>query len=550
MLVSLSVKNYALIENLEISFHSNFSTITGETGAGKSIVLGALGLIMGERADLSTLKNADKKCVIEAGFSIKTYNLSPVFDEFDIDYEDLTIIRREIHPNGKSRAFVNDTPVNLSDLQALSSKLIDIHSQTQTRDLENTNYQIEILDNIAANNSLLDEYVINLKEYKKLKAKLIDLKFSKEQFSKDQDYNAFLFNELDSIDLEKIDIQLLENEINQLSNVELIDENLSRFLAISDEESLGIYNLLHEAKNAIFKISNLNKEYELLSNRMNSLEIEFKDILTTIVQFKEHLVFDPEVLEKNTQLLASIQDLQRKHQVNSIQELIEIKNDLDKKLVEFSNLDEDIEVIQKEIDILTNKLNTIASEISKNRHLAANIFKEKTENYLAYLGMQDAQFDFNFSEVTDFLENGKEKLDLLFTANKGGNFGSLKKVASGGEKSRIMLAIKTVLAEYTLLPTIIFDEIDTGVSGEIAIKMGDLMKQMCDKRQVFAITHLPQVAAKGNYQYKVYKEVINNLTSTHITLLDNQQRIKELAEMLSGKAITETALSHAKYLLE
>lgn len=549
MLTSLSIKNFALIEQLEMNFSNQFSIITGETGAGKSILLGALGLVLGNRADLSSLKDKEQKCVIETYFDLSKYNLRPFFDANDLDYEEITIIRREILPSGKSRAFINDSPVNLEELKELGTFLIDIHSQHQTQELSNEEYQIEILDAIAANGNTLANYKDHLSDYKSTKSELKKLKENKDSLSKEADYNAFLLEELLNANLKEGEQAELETTLEKLSNVEFIKENLDKSLAIANEEHIGVIQNLKEVKFSLQKIANISTEFKDLSERVSSVLIEFDDIVVELSSEADKLVNDPEKLELVNQKLQAIYSLQKKHNVASVEELLVIQNDLDNKVVLADDLENQISKLESQLEKQSSQLDELAFQISENRKKAIPVLTNEITNILSQLGMPNARFQFDIKPTQSFLASGKDEVQLLFSANKGTDFGLLKKVASGGEMSRIMLAVKSILANYSKLPTIIFDEIDTGVSGEIAHKMGDIMKEMSVKMQVFAITHLPQIAAKGNQHYKVYKSDQGESTVSELKLLTQEERIVEIAEMLSGKDISDSALTHAKALL-
>ena len=549
MLTSLSIKNFALIEQLSIEFENGFTTITGETGAGKSILLGALGLVLGKRADLSSLKNKEDKCVIEAQFSISKYDLHSFFETHDFDYDANTIIRREILPSGKSRAFVNDSPVNVSDLQELGVYLIDIHSQQQTQELSDEKIQFEIIDAIAENGNLLEKYFQLLKTYKSNKRELLKQREAYSNAQKEQDYNTFLLNELVEAKLVSGTQEELEQNFQQLNNVEFIKENLEKSLALAQEEQIGVIQGLKEIRTSLQKIAGLTSEYFSISERTNSVLIEFDDIVSELNGFTEQLINDPEQLELLSQKLQLIYSLQKKHQVNSIEELIVIQEEFENKAFAVQHLEEAIEKFEKSIAINETELNSLAIDLHKKRQKAIPVLAEKLLRYLTQLGMPNSQFDIQLLPSDSYFFNGKDELQFLFSANKGSSFGLLKKVASGGEMSRIMLAVKAVLAQYSKLPTIIFDEIDTGVSGEIANKMAFIMEEMSVNMQVFSITHLPQIAAKGKQQYKVFKETIDNQTQSQIIRLTQEQRVQELAEMIAGKDVSEAAINHAKTLL-
>ncbi len=549
MLLSLSVQNYALIEHLEIDFSANFSTITGETGAGKSILLGALGLIMGNRADLSALKDKEKKCIVEATFKIEAYNLQQLFTDNDLDYEATTIIRREILPSGKSRAFVNDTPTNLAELQLLTAYLIDIHSQHDTKELEQQEYQLSILDAMGNNAEVLKEYTAQLSTYKSLVKQLEILKEEQRQSSKEEEYNIFLLQELEAANLKSDEQEILEEELETLNNVEVIHENLAKTIALSQEEQIGFLNTLKESKNALQKIASFSSKYEELAARMQSVIIELEDVSDLCAEYVEKVIFDPERMNWLTSRLQLIYDLQKKHYVQTVSELLAIQASLTIKVGRVTGLADEIQALSEKIESQEKQVTNLATILSNNRAKAIPDFSSKAEVILKELGIPNAAFQINLIPSISFLTSGKDELQLLFSANKGSNFGTLKKVASGGEMSRIMLAIKSILADFTQLPTIVFDEIDTGVSGEIALKMAEIMKQMSQKRQVFAITHLPQIAAKGNQHYKVSKFIQGETTLSKIEKLSSEARIHELAEMLAGKNYTESAITHAKTLL-
>jgi DNA repair protein RecN (Recombination protein N) len=549
MLLSLSIKNYALIESLETDFSNQFSVITGETGAGKSILLGALGLVLGNRADLTSLKDKEQKCIIEAQFAISNYNLQSFFSENDMDYEDKTIIRREILPSGKSRAFVNDSPVNLQELQELGAMLLDIHSQHQTRELTEENSQIDILDAVANNGDLVNSYKNLLTDFKSAQKELKQLITEKEALVKEYEYNSYLLNELLTANLINGQQEDLELELEQLSNVEFIKENFERILAIASEEQVGALMNLKEIKislqkNAVFSNSNAQ-----LLERLTSSLLEIEDIISECEQNNEKILADPERLELVNTKLQFIYNLQKKHQVQTIAELLVIQNELDAKVIRVDDLDGAINKLEAELNSKQVKVDEIAKSIFENRKKTAPVLIEKIKAILSQLGMVEANFQIEINHADSYYPKGKDEVVLLFSANKGTSFGLLKKVASGGEMSRIMLAIKAILANYSKLPTIIFDEIDTGVSGEIAIKMGEIMKEMSATMQVFAITHLPQIAAKGNSHYKVSKRNQGETTISELNLLTQEERIQQIAEMLSGKDITDSALQHAKALL-
>lgn len=549
MITSLSIKNYALIEKLTIDFSKGFSIITGETGAGKSIILGALGLVLGKRADLTSLKNKEEKCVIEAQFSISKYNLRPFFEANDLDYEDETIIRREILPSGKSRAFINDSPVNLQELQELSLFLIDIHSQHQTQELSEENVQFEIIDAIAANQDGILEYQSLLKSYKSDKSKLNLLLKKQAESYKEQEYNTFLLEELITANLKSGEQETLEADFEKLNNVEIIKESIDKSLAIANEEQIGVMHNLKEIKVSLQKIASFSPEYFSLLERITSLTIEFDDISVELNRCSDKLINDPEQLEFISQKLQLIYNLQKKHQVSTVEELLEIQTKLENSVLELGNLEHEIASLNDSIQQKTEALDTLSKVIHDKRVEAVPVLSQKLISILETLGMPNVRFKMDLNLASTYFENGKDELQFLFSANKGTDFGLLKKVASGGEMSRIMLAVKAILAQYSKLPTLIFDEIDTGVSGEIANRMGEIMKEMSQTMQIFAITHLPQIAAKGTAHFKVSKSTVGEDTQSELKLLSNEERVVEIAQMLSGTVVSDSALNHAKALL-
>ena len=549
MLTALSIQNYALINQLSINFNSGLSIITGETGAGKSILLGALGLVLGNRADVNSLKDTTKKCIVEAQLSISNYNLNSFFESVDLDYEQETIIRREILPSGKSRAFVNDTPVTLAVLNQLKVKLIDVHSQHQTMQLSDANFQFSILDALAKNDQKIASYQRELKQLNVFRKELQALETQQREANQQYDYNLHLFNELVEAKLKEAEQADLEERIEKLNNVEDIKLNLSEALTLGVGDEVGIQNLLNSVENNLQKIASFSKEYEELATRMSSVKIEFDDIVAELENASENVDSNPNELEELNDRLQLIYNLQKKHYVNTIPELLTIQEDLDVKVGQVENAEEIINKKQAEIDAVSKKLDEVATMVSKARNRVVPKLQKELEYLLSELGMPNARFSITITATENYYVNGKDSLGFLFSANKGGSFGELKKVASGGELSRIMLSIKKVLSENTQLPTILFDEIDTGVSGEVSNKIAAIMQQMSLNMQVITITHLPQIAAKGNQHYKVYKEEVNGVTTTNLKQLSEDERIVEIAEMLSGKNISDSAITHAKELL-
>lgn len=549
LITSLKILNYALIDNLDISFTDGLSCITGETGAGKSILMGGLSLVLGKRADLNVLKDPNKKCVIEATFYIDNYSLREFFDEVQIDYQKETLLRREIIPSGKSRAFINDSPVTLEKINRLSDFLIDVHSQNENQTLFKDEYQFLVLDALAKNDILLNEYNKNLIEFNVTKKIYDELLLKSHSLKQESDYNKFLYDELVNEDL-NLDSQIsLMEEIEKLSNVEDLQLNLSQSIQIIEGDQIGlltqISNLKAFLKNAVDK----SNSFSTLHDRVTVLDIELKDILDQLIDKLYELESNPSLLENLNHKLDKIHSLFHKHNVDNISDLLNIKDQLETKLNENINLDSKIEDLKIKLKDFEETLNRKAFQIHEKRKNTIPVLCNEIEGMIAKMGMQRAKFkvQLNFSE--NFLYNGKDQINFLFSANLGASFRPIKKVASGGEMSRIMLAIKAILSRFKHLPTIVFDEIDTGVSGTISNEIGNVMAQMGQYMQVFTITHLPQVAAKGKQHYKVYKEVQGSSTVTNIKKLDEEDRVVELAQMLSGEDLTETAFDHARQLL-
>ena len=549
LITSLKILNYALIDNLDISFTDGLSCITGETGAGKSILMGGLSLVLGKRADLNVLKNPNKKCVIEATFYIDNYSLREFFDEAQIDYQKETLLRREIIPGGKSRAFINDSPVTLEKINRLSDFLIDVHSQNENQTLFKDEYQFLVLDALAKNDILINEYNKNLIEFNLTKKIYDELLLKSHSLKQESDYNKFLYDELVNEDL-NLDSQIsIVEEIEKLSNVEDLQLNLSQSIQIIEGDQIGLLTQISNLKAVLKNAVDKSNSFSTLNDRVTILDIELKDILDQLIDKLHELESNPSLLENLNHKLDKIHSLFHKHNVDNISDLLNIKDQLETKLNENINLDSKIEDLKIKLKDFEETLNRKAFQIHEKRKNTIPVLCNEIEEMIAKMGMQRAKFkvQLNFSE--NFLYNGKDQINFLFSANLGASFRPIKKVASGGEMSRIMLAIKAILSRFKQLPTIVFDEIDTGVSGTISNEIGNVMAQMGQYMQVFTITHLPQVAAKGKQHYKVYKEVQGSSTVTNIKKLDEEDRVVELAQMLSGEDLTETAFDHARQLL-
>ncbi|MFK8265867.1 DNA repair protein RecN [Capnocytophaga cynodegmi] len=550
MLKALSIKNFALIDDLQIDFPEGFIIITGETGAGKSILLDALSLVLGKRADMSVLRNTDEKCVIEVEFDLNKYQFKSLFDELEIDYDTNTIIRREILPTGKSRAFINDSPVTLDVLNKLGQVLVDIHSQHQTISLGDLGFQFEIIDAMAGNKDLREEYKSLWSSLKKSQKKLQELIDFQKNATKEYDYNLHLLKELKSAPLQEGIQEQLEETYEEASNIEEIKERISESLHLLSDENTGIVNQLRELKRTFSSLTDYKQQYRDIFERIESAFLELEDLQSEVFDIDENIEANPEILADISQQLNLIYTLQKKHKVLTVNELIKIQEDLEKSVSQTENIEDSITEQQQIVENKKEETYQKALQIHKTREEIIPKLVKKLTDFTHELGMPNAQFSVEVTPTETFFSNGIDELSFLFSANKGGNFGQLKKVASGGELSRIMLSVKAIMAEHTALPTIMFDEIDTGVSGEISQKMGDIMKMMSTNRQVFAITHLPQIAAKGDYHFKVFKEDVNGKTTTQLKHLSENDRITEISEMLGGKNSSKSARDHAIELLK
>ena len=549
MLKNLSIKNYLLIDDLSVSFNNGFTVITGETGAGKSILVGGISLILGKRADLSVNRDKSKKCIIEGVFDIGSFDLKSVFDENELDYDTETILRREISVSGKSRAFINDSPVNLSQLSLIGSKIIDIHSQHQNIEVLASKFQFELLDLISKNKNRVLNYTEIFEEYRTSSNKLNELINKKQSLIQSIDYNKFILDEIDRADILDEDLEKLENMQNSLSNFEEISSELSLGSQIISEENIGLISNLLKLKNSIDKVSKNSEKFISISQRLDAIKIELEDIVHEIDYFLDSFEQSPENLSRVIDKIDLINNLLRKHSLHSIDELSEFRDNLAKKVNTTENIDNEIQKIKTSCDELKNRLDSIALEIHNNRKSVIPDLTKEIENILHELGMNNSKFKINLLFSDELYSNGRDTIEFEFLANKGYEFKKIKEAASGGEMSRIMLAIKSIMAKYKKLPSIIFDEIDTGVSGEISKKMGFIMKDLGEKIQTFSITHLPQIAAMGESHFKIYKSDVDGITKTMISRLNENDRIIEIAKMLEGNNASKSAYTHAKQLL-
>ena len=549
MIKSLEIKNYALIQELEMSPSSNLNIITGETGAGKSIMLGAVGLLLGKRADTKVLLNENQKCIVEGTFDISSYSLEKLFKDEDLDYEAECVIRREISPAGKSRAFINDTPTNLSTLKEIGERLMDVHSQHESLQLGNNSYQLNALDAFASNPELLSSYTKAFNTYSQAKKALDKLESLAFQSAEDADYKQFLFNELQEAHLDDLNQEVLEAELGVLENAEDIKLKLSQAIHLLDESEVAILQQLNESKSLIHTIASFSKELEELSNRLESTSIELADISGEMQRVQDKVEHDPEKIQELRDRLDILFRLQKKHAVLTVAELIDIRDDLDKSLSQVANLDSDILKAKKALEKAEKAMLQHADKLTESRKLFALNFADEIEKIIHQIGIENGTVEIKIN-ATDPSPNGLDEVQMHFSANKGIKPQELKEVASGGEFSRLIFAVKYLIADKTAMPTIIFDEIDTGVSGEIALQMIRMMKEMSKSHQVISISHLPQFAAGGDAHYYVYKDHSSDRSVSRIKRLADQDRITEIAKMIGGENPGASAVESAKELLE
>ncbi|MFV0530743.1 MAG: DNA repair protein RecN [Flavobacteriales bacterium] len=549
MLKKLEIKNYVLIQSLQLNLNSGFLTITGETGAGKSILLNALGMIQGNRADLKSILNKDKKCSVEAVFNIQKYALQSFFKEFDLDYEHETIIRREILPSGKSRAFINDTPVSLNILQSIGDRLIDIHSQHDTGDIIQKSFQLDLLDYIVGHMDFRKEYALKFSDFTRLNQELKELKITLQELQNTQDYNTYLLEELQKAQLQSGEQMVLEEELASLSHAEEIKLNLSKTLQIYSDEQIGLQTILGELQNALNQIASFDSKIENLAKRIESVSIETEDIISEVERLNETTEHNPNRINEINERLQLLYTLQKKHQTENVEELVTIMHQLEAKVLDYSSINEHIIKKQKQKDTLLNELEQMAEKLHQGRRQHVDLLCKNIGELLEQMEMPEAQLKMEIKVLEKLTSTGKDDVILLFSANKGSSFQSVKRVASGGERSRLMLAIKRILAERQQLPTLILDEIDTGVSGKVAGKMGMIMKEMAKNIQMISVTHLPQIAAKGSQHFKVRKTNDKITTYIQVEELSPKERIQEIAQMISGSTVSKAAEEQAKELL-
>lgn len=549
MLSRIFIQNFALIDSLEIHLNRGLQVITGETGAGKSIILGALRLLMGERVDAKAIQNTEAKSIVEGEFRLQN-NLIPFFEKNDLDFESSTIIRREILVNGKSRAFINDVPTTLDVLKSLSEQIIDIHSQFETSHLFSEKFQFEIIDGLGNNFENLGEYQKEFSHFLGLKKTLDQLKNLLLEGTNDVDYKNFLLDELLSADLDTLNIEELESQLSLYENAEIIVENLNDIFSRTDQDEVGVIDALLEIKNKLAKTAELSHQFSENQERMETLFLEFKDLIFDLQNKAEKVEVSPEVLLKLNERLSLVNGLMQKHRVNSVEELIEIRDRIQSEQSNFDDLQSNIENAEKELKISEYWLEKQAVLLSEIRKKNIPVFKNKIETLLQKLGLEKAKLDVELTPTKDFNLFGKEKIQILFQANSGFALKPIQSAISGGERSRVMLAVKKIMAENTDLPTLILDEIDTGVSGKVADEIGKVMQEMSQDMQLIVISHLAQVAAKGNDNYKVVKSEIDGKTRSNIVVLTKDEKLKEIAQLLSGSVITDAAMKQAEELMK
>ncbi|RZJ51179.1 MAG: DNA repair protein RecN [Chryseobacterium sp.] len=548
MLSRIYIKNFALIDALDVSLKNGLQVITGETGAGKSIILGALRLILGERADLKSISKTEEKSIVETEFDLNN-QFKKFFIENDLDYEHQTIIRREILPSGKSRAFINDVPVTLDILKELTSQLIDIHSQFETSNLFTADYQFKIIDGLSENKKIIEEYQHDFLEFQSLKSQLKKFQIQLSENTKESDYKQFLLNELEDLKLDDVDYDELQNHLSVQENAGMISENIAQILSRFHQEEIGILSFFNEAKNKLSKIAEVSYSFSELDERLEGSFVELKDILQELEDEAEKIEINPENLAILSELNNKINALLLKHNAQDVNELKEIRDQLSGEQKGTEEIEANIVEIEINIAKKEKSLQSLAEKLSKNRKKNVPVFIKKAEDLLKKLGLEKAKVDIELTDVPEFNQFGKENIQLLFQANSGFPLKPIQTAISGGERSRVMLAVKKIIAESDMLPTLILDEIDTGVSGKVAEEIGNLMREMSQDMQLIVISHLAQVAAKGNDNYKVVKEDINGKTQSTIITLSEEEKLNEIAQLLSGSKITEAAMAQARELI-
>lgn len=550
MLQKLSIHNYAIIDKLEIDFSKKLNIITGETGAGKSIIVGALGLILGERADSTVLVNKEKKCIVEGTFRADNKEGVKVFlKEYELEADEELVLRREIGTNGKSRAFINDTPVNLSQLQQVSSLLVDLHLQFDTLELGESDFQREVLDALAGNIPMLNEYQVVFRQWQLVKKECDELKNQKQQFDKVADYNQFQYKELEEAAFKENELEDIDAELKMLNNAEGIKSALNKVYFELQESESPLVQQIKSLSNQLNTYQSLHHDLPVVSQRLQSIQIELQDVADEVGRISDHVNYDPEKIEQISERLSTGYKLLKKHGVQTTNELLLIQQQLEEKLQAVLNIDETIQQKEKESNRLTEEAAKLAKKISEARQKQIKPLEDKVNKLLTQVGMPNAKLKVDNKNETELNQYGIDKIEFLFDANKSGQFQPVRKVASGGELSRLMLCIKSLVAQSIDLPTMIFDEIDTGISGEAAKQVGIILRELALKRQVICITHQPQIAGKADAHFFVYKEIVKDVVKTNIRQLTNEERITTIAKMLSGEKPTTAALENAREMV-
>lgn len=548
MLSRIYIKNFALIDALEVSLKNGLQVITGETGAGKSIILGALRLVLGERADIKSISKTEEKSIVETEFELNN-QFKKFFIENDLDYEHQTIIRREILPSGKSRAFINDVPVTLDILKELTSQLIDIHSQFETSNLFTSEYQFKIIDGLSDNKNLIENYQQDFYEFQTLKTQLKKFQTQLSENTKESDYKQFLLSELEDMKMDDVNYPDLQNQLSMQENAGMISENLGQLLSRFHQEEIGILSFFNEAKSKLSKIAEVSTNFAELNERFETSFVEIKDILSELEDEADRIEINPETLAQLLEFNNKINTLFLKHNVSDIEDLKEIRDQLSGEQKGTAEIEAYIAQILENISKKEKSLESLSQKLSKNRKKSIPVFIKKAEDLLKKLGLEKAKVDIEINDASEYNQFGKENIQLLFQANSGFPLKPIQTAISGGERSRVMLAVKKIIAESDELPTLILDEIDTGVSGKVAEEIGNLMREMSEDMQLIVISHLAQVAAKGNDNYKVVKQDINEKTQSTIIPLNDEEKLNEIAQLISGSKITEAALTQAKELI-
>lgn len=549
MLNHLKISNYALIKEVELDFKPGLTAITGETGSGKSILLGAFGLLLGERADSKSIRDENQKCIVEAVFDLKGYGLDSFFESNDLDFDELTTVRREIAPGGKSRAFINDTPVQIAVLKQLGTMLVDVHSQHENSLLGSREFQFDAVDSFAANHQLRAEYTLAYIRYKSISKELDDLLTNQEKIRSEMDFIQFQLAEFEKADLANTDIPALEQELETLNNAEQIKSVLQEVSLLIDGENNGVISQLVHSKNLLGKIIGFNTELESYHRRLESCSIELRELVREMEHFDLSISLDQKRIDVINEKLSQVYHLQRKHRLQTAGELIAFYEELSQKSGSFVNFDDKVEQLQKELAQLETTLSELAAALTASRKKAAEKVEEEVKYFFKSLSLDHARLSVELTASSSYNSFGNDEIQFLFSANKGSRLQPVKQVASGGEISRVMLALKAAISKYKKLPVLILDEIDQGVSGEVGNKIGQILKEMSHEIQLLTITHLPQIAGKAANHYKVYKFIDGQETNTGVVRIDGEERVNELAEMLSGKDLTKAAIENAREMM-